>query len=133
MSVRLLIAGALAAVLGGVLAVTVAAHTDRYPTDIEITAGGSDSYVYGGVESQRPSCEPDRKVELYRKKPGKDRLIDSTKSIPNTGGVTWTIELNSAPPTGNYYSKARKRDLAPGGGHAHICREASSDLVPLGP
>jgi len=133
MSGRLLIAGALAAVLGGVLAVTVAAHTDRYPSDIDITAGISSSYVYGGLDSPRASCEPDRKVKLYRKKPGSDRLIDSTKSIANSGGATWTIEFSSAPPAGNYYSKARKRDLAPGDGHSHICQGAASNLVPLGP
>ena len=131
MSARLLIAGALAAMLGGVLAVTVAAHTDRYPSDIEITAGSG--YVYGGLDSQRPSCEPNRKVKLYRKRSGRDQLIESTKSIPNSGGATWTIEFSSAPPTGDYYSKARKRDLAPGPGHSHICQGATSDEIPLAP
>jgi hypothetical protein len=74
---RALAIGALAAALGGVLAVGVSAHTDRYDSEIEITAGINSDYVYGGLNSPKASCEPKRKVKLYRKRAGDDELIEA--------------------------------------------------------
>ncbi|MFI5025232.1 MAG: hypothetical protein ACHQCI_00565 [Solirubrobacterales bacterium] len=131
---RALAIGALAAALGGVLAVGVSAHTDRYDSEIEITAGINSDYVYGGLNSPKASCEPKRKVKLYRKRAGDDELIEASHSIGNAGGATWTIEAPGGTfTTGTYYSKARKRDLAPGQAHSHICRGATSDEIPIEP
>ncbi len=117
------------------LAVGVSAHTDRYDSEIEITAGVNADYVYGGLDSPKASCEPKRKVKLYRKRAGDDELIEASHSIGNAGGATWTIEAprRHALPPGPTTPRPARRDLAPGPAHSHICRGATSDEIPIEP
>lgn len=129
---RVVLGGLLAAALGGLLAVGVAAHTTQTASTVGITGGVNDDYVYGAVSSQKAKCAPKRKVRLYRERAGDDKLVDETSSLDPSGA--YTIEAATGTfPTGTYYSKARKRDLDPGPQHSHICQGAKSDKIPIEP
>jgi hypothetical protein len=132
---RTLAVCALALLAGAVAAVGVAAHTTRTDSDISLngfTSGGADEYFYGDIASSNPDCEPARKVRIFRKRPGDDRLYDATRSLQPAGSFTVTAETGNLP-QGDYYSHIRKRDLKPGKRHKHLCKGAKSAELDVGP
>jgi hypothetical protein len=127
---RAVLVGGLAALAGGALAVGVTAHTGHIPSEITINAGSD--YFYGAVSSPKASCEKGRRVRVFRRKPGRDKLFGAERSLGgqlNLGQYTVTeSDVNFR--GGAYYSKIRKHDLKPSSGsHDHICRGASSNTT----
>jgi hypothetical protein len=134
---RLVAAGVLAALAGGVLAVAVAAHTTHYGSSLAInafTSGTMDNYFYGVVNSPSSRCVVGRKVSVYRRQPGRDEKLgsDVSQQASTVGPYTVTSPSGDLIP-GSYYSQTRKRDLKPGRRHAHICRAATSSPLDVGP
>ena len=122
---RSLLPGLGAVAAGGLLAVGVTAHTTRSPSSVTIAIPPSESYVYGAVSSPKQKCEPRRKVKVFRKRSGDDKLFGATRSPSDNGTYTITAETGTLP-QGTYYSRVLKRDLSPGARHNHLCRAARS-------
>jgi hypothetical protein len=121
---RLVLAGGLAAVAGGALAVGVAAHTTHTPTTLTLNA--SSDYFYGNVSSVDPDCLGHRRVRVFRARNGADKLFGADRSLETTGSYTVT-ESNANFRGGPYYARVKKRDLRPHSGkHDHICGSATS-------
>lgn len=57
---------------------------------------------HGKLKSSKSACTANRTVNLFRKKPGPDKLLGTDKS--NTG-AKWSIPLGRLTP-GSYYAKA---------------------------
>ena len=134
LGLRTILAGMAALLAGGALAAVVAAHTDRYDTEININAAPNEDYFYGALTSEKGACEPKRKIDLYRERGGPDKLVDESRSIDNVDNATWTIEVTgttTAFQDGTYYSKALKRDLGSGSAHSHVCEGAKSSKVDI--
>ena len=121
---RLVLAGGLAAIAGGSLAVGVAAHTTHTPTTLTLNAGSD--YFYGNVSSVDPDCLGHRRVRVFRARNGADKLFGADRSLETTGSYTVTeSEINFR--GGPYYASVNKRDLRPGSRkHDHICGPATS-------
>jgi hypothetical protein len=73
------LAGGLAAIAGGALAVGVAAHTTRSPSSLTINAGSD--YFYGAVASPESDCVSGRRVRVFRKRDGADKLFGAEPSL----------------------------------------------------
>ena len=101
---RVIAACAIAAVAGGLLAVGVAAHTTRDESNVNLnafTTGVDNNYFYGAVTSPNIKCAPDRRVRVFRKRPGDDRLFATRRSIdggvPGSAAYTVTAETGDLP------------------------------------
>ena len=74
---------------------------------------------------------------MFQQQSGADLKFDSSTSIeggsPTSGPYTVTAPNKGDLPPGNYYSKIKKRDLKPGPAHSHICQDAKSPTVDVGP
>jgi hypothetical protein len=58
---------------------------------------------HGTLQSSKSACATGRKVKLFRKKPGADKLLGSDKS---NGQAKWSIPLGKRLTSGSYYAKA---------------------------
>lgn len=74
---------------------------------------------HGTLKSSRGACATNRKVKLFRKKPGRDRLLGSDKSNAKT---RWSIRVKLKSGA-SYYAKA------PAKGN---CRAAKSKVLAIG-
>lgn len=121
---RVLLAGGLAAVAGGALAVGVAAHTTHTPSTLTLDVGSD--YFYGNVSSVDPDCLGHRRVRVFRARNGADKLFGADRSLETTGSYTVTeSDVNFR--GGAYYSRVKKHDLRPRSReHDHICGPATS-------
>ena len=121
---RVMVASGLAAVAGGALAVGVAADTSHTPSTLTLDAGSD--YFYGNVSSVDPDCLGRRRVRVFRKRDGADKLFGADRSLETTGSYTVTEEdVNFR--GGPYYASIKKRDLRPRSReHDHICGPATS-------
>lgn len=126
---RAALAGGLALIAGGTLAVGVAAHTSHSPSSLTINAGGD--YFYGAVGSPNSKCRSDRRVRVFRKRPGGDKLFGAEQSLGGMNLGSYTVEESTVGFRGGvYYSHTKRRDLRPQSGHHdHICGAASSNTV----
>lgn len=103
------------------LAVAAAGGPAKYDSKVTLTnfietrAGGPylKGAFLGKVTSTNDNCATDRKVKLYRKRPGKDKLLGHELSDPTTG--EWTVGGKSKP--GTYYARVVKVEIPAG-----ICR-----------
>jgi hypothetical protein len=109
------------------------AHTEVYPTSLTIGVGSAGSgpdeetVWFGNAISEKPACQPDRKVKLFRDPPSvaPPSLIGS--DITNAEGY-WQINMAGyPPPDGVYYAKTRGRVLSKNDRHRHTCSRARSD------
>ena len=121
---RVMLAGGLAAVAGGALAVGVAAHTSQTPSTLTLDVGSD--YFYGNVSSVDPDCLGHRRVRVFRARNGADKLFGADRSLETTGSYTVTeSDVNFR--GGAYYSRVKKHDLRPDSRkHDHICGPAKS-------
>jgi hypothetical protein len=132
MTVRTVLLGAVALAAGGLLAVGVAAHTSHTPSSLTINAGAG--YFYGNVTSPKEKCRPHRRVRVFRKRPGNDKLYGAEKSLGGMNLGSYTVEESTAPDVGTYYAEIKKRDLRAGSDrHDHICGRATSNTVVVEP
>jgi hypothetical protein len=128
---------ALAVLVGGVLAVGVAAHTTRHDSDLNLnafTSGGVNEYFYGSLSSPHEPCEPDRRIRIFRKRPGDDKLYVATRSLepPNSGSYT-VDDTTGNIPQGVYYSHVKSSELKRSRRHTHVCKGARSTELDVGP
>jgi hypothetical protein len=132
-SKRAILAGAAALLAGGALATAVAAHTSHSASSVVISAGSE--YFYGSVSSPNQGCLPHRRVHVFRKRPGDDKLFGVELSLEGTNLGSYTVTRAAVPlRDGRYYSRIKKRDLRPNSArHDHICRGATSDTTTVGP
>ena len=136
---RALSAGVSAALAGGALAVVVSAHTTHYESNVNIggfTSGNVGNYLSGGVTSPNDKCAPDRKVTVFREAGSDDVKFGSDVSeVGTTPGVgDYLVNAPSGDiPSGDYYSRVKKRDLRKGRAHDHICDRAKSSPLDVGP
>lgn len=97
----------------------------EFTADSEVTirwAQGVTAFK-GQVISARASCEQDRRVLLYKVRPGADSLIGTDRT--NDEG-RWRIDR--ANPHGSFYAKIFRREVQ-GYGHFHVCRGDKSQTI----
>ena len=117
---------------------SASAHTTAYPSSLPLAIGSNGSSEepvwWGQVTSAKPSCQPNRKVKLFRDtaKTGSHTLIGLDET--DDEGY-WQITVTGyPPPDGTYYAKARPQMLRKNAKHRHTCGKARSDeLVVPGP
>jgi hypothetical protein len=95
-----------AALLGSVVATLAAGGLafagGSVPTDLRLS--NSAPAFHGKVRSVVPSCEPDRRVKLFRQRPRGSVLLGRTDSGPNG---RWLIEVDPLK-SGAYYAKVKQ-------------------------
>lgn len=76
---------------------------------------------HGKLKSSRDACTTNRTVNLFRRKPGPDRLLGTDKS---NASASWSIPLGRALPSGaSYYAKAPAKGS---------CKAAKSKVFSIG-
>lgn len=120
---------ALAAVASLVLAGVAGAHgAAKFDSEVTISSfvqnrGGHPSGAFfGEIASTNDNCATDRKVKLYRKRPGKDKFLGRRFSDSVEGD--WQIPAKGKP--GRYYAKVPKVEIPAG-----ICRKDRSEVLKL--
>jgi hypothetical protein len=96
----------------GCLGLASEAHGAKAKTNIELydMSYGDDQTNYEGeVASPRRSCEQDRRVTVYRKRPGKDLKMgsDRASSESMSGGFIWFFSKPAYALPGTFYAKAK--------------------------
>ena len=73
------------------------------------------SYV-GHISSQEKRCREDRKITVYRKRPGDDQKIGAGRSDKSSHGsdTQWEITKPGEPKNGRYYAKANATNKCEG-------------------
>ena len=72
-----------------------------------ISTGSDGSYYEGSIESPKRACANDRKITVFKRTPGSDKVIGSTRSKPRGElGYEWTLEVPEHLKNGTYYAKA---------------------------
>jgi hypothetical protein len=104
-----------------------AAHTFRADSEVTIRYNDVRERFHGRVSSERPSCERNRRVVVFRDTPGQDVRIGSDRT--NDNGF-WALADNTA--VGDFYAKVVRRERTPGG-HTHVCRAAVSPTITVEP
>ena len=116
----LLLASVLAAttVVGASAATLASAHTTRFSTATSFGFfSGSPNAILGDISSSNSACEPRRRVKVFRRQRGPDRLIGRARS--NSGGQ-WELERGRFR-RARYYAKVVKKNIG-SGRHKHLCR-----------
>jgi len=115
-------------------AVAAVAHTRYYPTGTSFGYNAAEKDFLGQVNfpSQGGPCTSGRRVRVFRRRPGPDRLLgqDRSGSHPGDGAGYWVVEVAGIRP-GRFYAVVLRKDLAPGDRHAHICRAYRTSAIPL--
>ncbi len=103
------------------IAVVPMSATGKGKYKTEVTIKGPDGDFSGKVKSigGPPTCEADRKVNLFKKKPGKDDKIGSDTSGPDG---KWSTG-NSGENNGKFYAKAPKV--------GDVCEKGKSKTIEL--
>jgi hypothetical protein len=131
------LAGLVATVAGGLLAVGVAAHTSHTSASLAINAytlGTTNNYIWGVVSSSKQRCAVERKVRVFRIRSGDDKLLGADVSQEGSTGGPYTVTAPTGDlKEGRYYSKVKRFDLAAGRRHTHLCDGAASERVKVGP
>jgi hypothetical protein len=103
-----------------------AAHTFRADSEVTIRYNDDRDRFQGRVNSERPSCERNRIVVVFRDNPGQDSPVGSDRT--NDNGF-WAVEQNN--PQGDFYARVLRRERT-SEGHTHICRGDRSETISLG-
>ena len=76
----------------------------------------------GDIFSPRKACKNDRRVLIFRVRPGEDQKIGSTRSYKGSAqpGYYWTHSEPGLLPAGNYYSKVKPTERCQGDRSAAI-------------
>lgn len=87
-------------------------------------SGYPDSFL-GQISSKKKKCVNKRLVKVFRKRPGRDRLIGRDRAS-STG--QWIVERRRMP-RGRYYVKVPRIKF--GAGRRNVCRAYKSSLIPV--
>lgn len=104
-----------------------AAHTVRADSEVTIRYSDAKERFQGRVSSERPGCERNRRVVVFRDTPGQDVRIGSDRTGDNG---FWAVAANNA--VGDFYAKVVRRKRTPEG-HTHVCRAAVSPTITVEP
>ena len=76
----------------------------------------------GDIFSPRKACKNDRRVLIFRVRPGEDQKIGATRSYKGSAqpGYYWTHSEPGLAPAGNYYSKVKPTERCQGDRSAAI-------------
>ncbi len=87
----------------------------RVTIDSVFLASGQTHWA-GDIFSPRKACKNNRRVLIFRVRPGKDEKRGSTKSYKGSAqpGYFWTYFEQGAAPRGKYYAKVKPTDLCQG-------------------
>ena len=109
-----------------VLAGVASAHAFRANSEVTIRYNADKEQFHGRVSSERPSCERNRVVVVFRDTPGED--VEVGRDRTNENGF-WKVEATN--PQGDFYARARRR-VRGTGDHVHICRRDTSPTITVG-
>jgi hypothetical protein len=98
---------------------TAASAADKASTKVTIDAvflGAGDTQWSGDIFSSRKVCKDDRKVLIFRARPGDDEQVGATRSYKGLSqpGYYWTFAKPGAAPRGNYYALVKPTDRCEG-------------------
>lgn len=117
------------AAVGLVVAATAAAHPFDASPSLSIgkvpagaTSPGEQIVIFGKVNTARALCREDRRVRLFRVRPGADRLLDSDRT-DSEGEYGFTRRPGADQRV--YTRIGRLHEISYG--HDHLCRAARSD------
>lgn len=124
---------------GLIAAAPLSAHTTSVPSALGLgvgsVGGGQDTVWWGNVNSDKPSCEADRKVKVFRDTAvsGPDTRVGTDNKSDDTG--YWQVNTDGyPPPDGTYYAKVSGKVLLKSPKHQHTCAGArSNELEVPGP
>ena len=87
----------------------------RVTIDSVFLASGQTHWA-GDIFSPRKACKNDRRVLIFRVRPGTDDKRGSTKSYKGTAqpGYFWTYFEQGAAPSGEYYAKVKPTERCEG-------------------
>ncbi len=124
----------IAALLSLSLVGVASAHTVRHDSAVSLhvkkNGQQADSFE-GKVISDRPRCERNRKVAIYRRVKGPDVLIGTTTTDAD-GNYAFVLPGDAR--SGTYYAVARRKVLRSDAEHRHVCKRAvSNDVTVAGP
>jgi hypothetical protein len=76
---------------------------------------------HGKLKSAKKSCRTDRRVQLFRQRPGPDRLLGTDRS---NAKAKWSIPIGNRLPSGaSYYAKAPRKGN---------CKPSKSKVLEIG-
>ena len=100
------------AVLCGLVCVPTAWSAGKTKTTVTIDAvflatGGTQ--WSGDLKSAKKACKKDRRVLIFRQRPGADVKVASTKAVKglSDNGYYWNYSEPGAAPTARYYAKVK--------------------------
>lgn len=102
-TIRSLAAAATLTLAAGLAAVAPAAIAQDMPYESKIRLTERAPFAHGKVKSDSPSCIANRKVRLFKVKPGEDKVLGKTRT--DSEGK-WTIL--KTPKSGVYYAKVNQ-------------------------
>ena len=81
-----------------------------------IVLGSGQTSWGGAISSPSKACKNNRRVLVFRVRPGKDEKRGSTKSYKGlvAKGYFWSYSEQGAAPTGQYYAKVKPTDTCKG-------------------
>jgi hypothetical protein len=107
----------LVVVLAAAFLPTVSIASASYSTKVIVSL--KTPAFHGKVKSAKSSCAANRKVKLFRKKAGPDKLLGTDTSNAN---AKWSIPLGKRLTSGSYYAKAPAKGQ---------CRSAKSSVLSI--
>jgi hypothetical protein len=123
----LLLAGV--AAVGLAFAVTATAHSFVASPSLSIgkvpagaTSPGERIVIFGKIRTGRPFCKEDRRVRLFRVRPGADRLLATDRS-DSEGEYGFALRPRRDQRVYTRIGRLSRMSY----GHSHVCRSARSD------
>ena len=113
-----------AALATAAVAAIPALATNVVKIDSKVTISHRAPAFHGKVKSDNSGCKPDRKVKLFRKRHGHDRLLGHDRT-DNRG--KWKVEVDPLS-SGAYYAKVTRRAEG-AAGTIFVCRRDRSKTV----
>lgn len=86
--------------------------------------GGNPDAFLGQVSSRKKRCVNRRRIKIFRKRRGRDRLIGRDRGT-STG--QWIVERRNMR-RGRYYVKVPRKKF---GARRHVCRAYKSSVIPV--
>ena len=117
---------ALAPVIPGLL--LAEAHSFTAKSSVTIRWAHRHHKFHGTVDSKRVLCVPGRTVDVFKARPGRDRLIGS--DVTGNQGK-YSVRYHKRHARGRFYAKVL-RSSSGGYGHSHVCQKARSDTIHIG-
>lgn len=106
------------------LSVIGTAQADTIPSQVSIKWNENRTLFKGKVRSEDPECLGDRRVTVFKKRPGKDKKVGS--DFTNNRGK-WKVDKRQA--NGRYYARVAAKQLSGYYGPGDKCARARSRTI----